>query len=670
MEFTYSHKTGLTLQYALSLEWLETNGLGGYASSTGTNCNTRKYHGLLISKINNLPEKYVLLSQLEDSFVYNRIEHFLTPHQYPNYFREDIFPKMMEFTVNTNPCFYYQIDDVILSKEILMIYGENTVLIRYKIHEAIKRSNHDNFKVKIRPLLACRNFHSLTKENNYILNDVSDLKNGNGFKIMLYQSMPQLFLQCQAAGYSFYAEPLWYRNFIYEIEKNRGYDFSEDLFTPGCMTLSFDGSQEVFFVCSLEQQSDYHLERKWHREIERREDFKSSLTGNDLQMQLKKTGRSFIRKNPLDFGLSVIAGYHWFLEWGRDAMIALPGLTLFSGLEEECLAVLKEFGKHERDGLVPNFLGQTLEENAYNSVDASLWFAWAVQQYLTYTKNIIAVEKYLWVTLKNIFINYKNGTLYNIKMDETTGLIYAGSKDVNLTWMDAMINGEPVTPRYGFQVEVNALWYNMLCFMKSLGVIFDDPIHYEIDIVRERINSFFYQTFWNSDNNCLYDYVNEEGKNGAIRPNQIFAVSLFYTILTEKQAATVVETVKKHLLTPYGLRTLSPSDPKYVGKYQGNSKQRDNAYHNGTVWPWLLGHFGEALLKVEKNRAKVAEILDPCFTALNKHLREIGVGCISEIFSGDEPHTPDGCISQAWSTAEILRLSYLLRSEINKEGNE
>jgi predicted glycogen debranching enzyme len=430
------------------------------------------------------------------------------------------------------------------------------------------------------------------------------------------------------------------------------------------MTLSFQNNAETIFSCSLQEQVPSNLQNKWKNEIKRRESTYEKLTGNSLQKHLQMVGMSFIDRNPCLNCKSIVAGYHWFLEWGRDAMISLPSLTLFSEMENDCLEILKEFARNEHDGVIPNYLGDKPENNAYNSVDAGLWFAWAVQQYSFKTKNVQAIDKYLWITLKNIFINYKNGTLYNIKMADDCCLLYAGSKEVNLTWMDAMVSGVPVTPRYGFAVEVNALWYNMLCFMRMLAVLFSDPIRYELDPIIAKINDKFTKVFWNERAGCLYDYVNDGYKCEEIRPNQIFAVSLNYSPLSKKNAEKVVEVVKVHLLTPYGLRTLSPKDPNYIGNYSGNSEERDKAYHNGTVWPWLLGHFGEAVLKVSTSQGSALDILLPCLLALKNHLYTSGIGTISEIFSGDAPHHPNGCISQAWSVAEILRLTYLLNIEV------
>lgn len=650
MNFIFKTASGLTLEKALTLEWLETNGLGGYASSSIINCNTRKYHGLLVANLPSLPDKYVLLDTLEDSVIVDGKESFLTAHQYPDFFQNGSFDCFQEFSCGTHPIFKFKFADFTLTKEILLIDGENTVLVKYKINSA-----NQKVTLKIRPLFASRDFHALAKENT-ALNSVITSCN-NGLQLTYYPNMPPLFLQTAPDCNAVKQELLWYRNFSYLQEQQRGYDFTEDLFTPVSLEFRLSDGEEVIFSCALEEQKE-RLAIKWQNEITRRNNRDRAMRGSELQRQLQKVGQSFIQRAS-NGNLSIVAGYHWFLEWGRDAMISLPGLTLYSGLEAECLIILKKFASQEKNGLIPNFLGETPEKNAYNSVDASLWFAWAIQQYYLKTSDLKAIKQHLWPTLRNIFCAYKNGTLHNIKA-QSNGLLYAGDKVINLTWMDAVINDHAVTPRCGLQVEVNALWFNCLCFMRSLAAVLLDPIKPELETTIAAIKQSFVKTFWDAELGYLYDFVNSEEKNALLRPNQIFAVSLPYSAVPKKIAIKIIKAVKESLLTPYGLRTLAPSSPGYVGVYAGGNKTRDQAYHNGTVWPWLLGHFAEALLLIANNPQSVAAVLKPCFDALTKHLLEGGIGTIAEVFSGDRPHSPGGCISQAWSAAEILRLTYLL----------
>ena len=634
---------------ALSLEWLDTNGLGGYSSSTIANSHTRKYHGLLVSNLTQPYGKFVLLSKLEDSVIIGRDEHALSSSQYHNYFNKDSLLSLKEFTCNTHPCFIYQFGSTIVIKEILLLNEEDTVIIKYKL------LNSKEATVKIRPLLAYRNFHALSKENNAINSDVMECN--SGCRVDPYKKMPPLFMQLNI-NHDFSESPLWYRNFEYSEEQARGFDFLEDLFSPGVFTANL--TKELYFSCGTCEQEE-SLETKWVRELNRRRRIMTKCTCNPILQHLQKTGRSFIQKDLRDDSYSIVAGYHWFVSWGRDTMISLPGITLFSGQEKIFLAILKKYASQELNGVIPNFLGESKETNAYNAVDVSLWFAWAIQQYYLKTKDSVAIKNFFWETLKNIFICYKKGTIYNIKM-QGNGLLYSGSSDTNLTWMDAMVNNMPVIPRYGLVVEINALWFNMLCFLKELAQQFNDDIQEQLDPLVKSIPIAFVRIFWDEKLGYLKDFINDQQQSLAIRPNQIFAVSLPHSPIPHDIAKQVMKTVQAHLLTPYGLRTLSPQDSNYIGHYVGNSAARDMAYHNGTVWPWLLGHFADGLFKTT-TKEEVLKILSPCLDALSKQLKKEdgngGIGTIAEIFDGDHPHRPNGCISQAWSIAEVLRVAIL-----------
>lgn len=653
MHFYYPKDKELSLEKALSMEWLETNGLGSYASSTVINCHTRKYHGLLVSKLDGLSDKYVLLNKFEDVLIQDGTENFLTAHLYPDCFQDGSFANFQDFKLTTNPIWNFKFTNLTLTKEILMVYGENTVLFKYTA------TGEKNFKIVLRPLFSYRNFHQLQHENSDLQQRIEYFPNGFGYTP--YADMPEIFFETDVP-HEFLVQPLWYRNFIYSKEKARGYGCAEDLFSPGIIVIESKAEGEIICACGMSKHKE-NLQNKWQKELDRRQKNIMKFDNATLKGQLHKVAQSFITEKvervESQTSEAIVAGYHWFMEWGRDAMISLPGLTLYSGQEDQCLAILRNFASQEYRGLIPNYLGTTKETNAYNTVDASLWFGWAVQQYYLKTKNLEVIEMYFWQVFKNIFEFYKNGTIYNIKMQKN-GLLFSGNAETNLTWMDAMVDGKPVIPRYGYQVEVNALWFNMLGFMEELAQSLQDPIQHELHQLLSLTKSTFCQTFWCEEKGYLYDYVNNEQKNSALRPNQIFAVSLAYSPLSFNIAAGIMAVVKEKLLTPYGLRTLAEDDIGYIGLYEGNQSKRDYAYHNGTVWPWLLGHFAEALLKVTSEQQEVVAIMTPCLEALQKHLAVYGLGSIAEIFSGDYPHYPDGCISQAWSVAEVLRLTYLL----------
>lgn len=639
-----------SLEDLLTLEWLDTNGLGSYASSSLLNCHTRKYHGFLVAELNQPPGKFVLLSKIEDTLLLENKEYALTTHQYPGFIYQGGYPFFASFKNKIHPTFKYQCNAIELYKEILLLEGENTLLIKYHLECAKPLSNA---RIKIRPFIAYRDIHTLAKKNNYLNTGFSPCK--NGISISPYQDMPTLYLQSQPFC-NFSSESSWYKNFEYQEEQKRGFDFQEDLYTPGYSSILFDQNNDAFFSCSVIEQDD--LSSRWKNELRSRNNFLQHNTDSSLQSILKKTSKQFLIKQTAH-DESIIAGYHWYMEWGRDAMIALPGLTLYSGLENECLNVLRYFSSHEKEGLIPNYITPDKNNNSYNTVDASLWFAWAVQQYYLKTNNLTVIKHEFWHILKNIFTFYQHGTLYNIKQHED-GLIYAGDPYQNLTWMDAVVNHLPVTPRYGAAVEVNALWYNMLVFMHDIADELNDSISEQLSPLCKQVKSSFQTVFWNEELGYLYDVVNEYQRDAAIRPNQIFAVSLPFSPLTKAMATSVVNTVQQHLLTPYGLRSLSSSDKHYIGCYSGDAFTRDSAFHQGTVWPWLLGHFTTALLKVT-SKNNVRNILQPCIAALTQHImQEAGLGTISEIFDGDPPYRPNGCISQAWSVAEFMRLLHLL----------
>ncbi len=650
MKKTIRLEKTVEIRKLLVLEWLETNGIGGYASSTVINCHTRKYHGLLVVKLQHPAGKFVFLSNLEDSIQKEQEDFFLTSHKYPGVIYPEGYKNLNEFSANENPTFTYRSGKMQIKKEILLVHKENTVLIKYSGYKKEEKA-----KLRIKPLLAFRDFHSLSHKNSSLQVRTSPCK--KGFFVSLYHGMPILYIQSSRI-FQFHACPDWYRNFEYIEEKARGFAFHEDLFIPGVIEFDLKEGEDILLSASLQEQKE-DLVRKWNMEISRRRARNRKLKGNSFQKTLQQAADQFIVEDQYG-NKSVIAGYPWFLEWGRDAMIALPGLTLYSGREKDCLEILITFAEHEKEGLIPNYIGDTTEKTAYNSADASLWFAWAVQKYLGKTKDYKSVKKFLWLTLKRIFHHYKTGTIFNIKMLEN-GLLRAGTKDKHMTWMDAPAYGQPVTPLTGWPVEINALWYNLVCLVDELGNQFHDNITKKTETLMDKISLSFNKYFWITEKNYLADIYKEDGSlDTALRPNQIFAVSLPYSTLSGKRAQSVLKIIEQELLTPRGLRTLSPKNKDYHASYEGGSDERDSAYHNGTVWPWLMGHFGEALMKVSPDKKKAAAKLEEFLKKFEDHIKEAGLFSISEIFDANPPHHPRGCISQAWSVAELLRLSLLV----------
>lgn len=487
----------------------------------------------------------------------------------------------------------------------------------------------------------------------------------NGFEIQPYPEMPPLFITASREA-KFFPAPHWYLNFEYGQERARGYDWREDLFHPGIIEIPIKKGEAMLVAASL-RTSPTGLERKWGKENRRRlalrekDDFitvRFAEEDRENLRQLLRAARQFLIRTTTGRP-AVIAGYHWFGDWGRDTLISLPGLTFCCGQEEVGMAILASLGRHEKDGLLPNYFAPDDEDNAYNSVDASLWYFWAVQQMLKYGGTWKKVKQDLWPVMKNIIKKFMSGTIYGIYMEDN-GLLHSGDEGTPLTWMDAQVGGRPVTPRGGIAVEINALWYNALCFAGELARASGEVL-FPPDLP-DRVKYAFRETFWIAEGAYLGDVYAGGVLDSALRPNQIFALSLPFSPLTPTQATGVLKRVREDLLTPCGLRTLAPGDKAYRERCEGDQDQRDSAYHQGTVWPWLLAAFGEASLRFAEDREEARLfLLNHVRTFLRQHLGTAGLGTVSEIFDGDPPHAPRGCISQAWSVGEMIRLNFLLQ---------
>lgn len=659
MDIIFDENDCQNLREALRKEWLETNGIGGYASSTILNCHSRKYHGWLVAGLANPPGRFVLLSKIEESAVAEEKEYFFSCNKYPGIFQPHGHRHLAEVRLGRFPNFVYQVGDCRIHRSIMMIHGRNTVLIRYAVEHC-----STPFTFRLHPLLAFRGHHELSKENVFLQVRTFPIK--FGFKIQPYNGLPPLHVSTSIRP-RFYPSPVWYRNFEYVIEQERGYDAHEDLFHPGLFEMPMKDQSVLIVAASVEEETE-DLEDLWKAEDKRRaaEETRDAAAAaslvlapeRDAAATLVRSSRHFLVRLPKERP-AIIAGYPWFDDWGRDTLISLPGLTFCLGRMEEGSAVLAEVGRHEKHGLIPNCFGSGGRNNAYNSVDASLWYFWAVQQMLKYGGRKETVRKSLWPVMKRILRHYMDGTDHGIGMG-SNGLLHAGDANTQLTWMDAKVAGVPVTPRHGCAVDINALWYNAVCFACQFAADISDA-SLKMSELPPRIAAAFRETFWIEFGRYLGDVFTDWTLDTAVRPNQILAVSLPFSPLDAAQSAGVVECVKENLLTPYGLRTLSPRNESYRGRYAGSPESRDAAYHQGTVWPWLLGHFGEAALRVSGNRSATRRFLTETIEPLlGRHLRAAGIGCVSEVFDGDPPHAPNGCIAQAWSVAELIRLLRVL----------
>ena len=658
--FSIDNHSCADLEKALTLEWLDTNGLGSYASSTILSCNTRKYHGLLVANLRAPKGRHVLLSWIEDAVVADGKGLFLSCCQFPGLFFPQEKHFLNEFRLDSFPQFIYEADGIRIRKTIMMIHKEDRVLIRYDVERCQSPS-----LLHLRPFVAFRNYHALTKENSSLQAEAYKIE--KGFKLHPYDGMPPIVFQTNVEA-KFFPSPVWYNNFEYEREKDRGFDQREDLFCPGMLEISIEKGSAVIISAATDVSRE-KLEVIWETETARRA--KEALRDGEVAEKFEDeedrihvrnlitSGRQFIINSPSGRP-TVIAGYHWFGDWGRDTLISLPGLTFLSGRSEEGMAILDSIGTYEKNGILPNYFSDDETENAYNTVDTSLWYFWSIQQMLKYGGEITFIKSRMWPVMKRILKGYMDGTAFDIYMGEN-GLLHAGYKGTHITWMDATVKGTPVTARWGYPVEINALWYNAICFAHELAQLFDDSEFSFRDLI-SRIRKSFVDIFWIEGEDYLGDVFRDGSLDRAVRPNQILAVSLPYSPLDAAKWMGVVEKVKKHLLTPVGLRTLSPEDESYKGRYEGDGLTRDAAYHQGTVWPWLIAHFGEAYIKAAHDKAAAkAFLLNYIRAFLRSHMPEAGVGCISEIFDGDLPHRPNGCISQAWSVAGLIRLYMLLK---------
>jgi predicted glycogen debranching enzyme len=635
---------------ALSREWLETNGLGGLASSTIIGLNTRRYHGLLTAATKPPVGRLVLLSKLEETFFIEGQAFELSANRYPGVVHPQGFLYLKQFSLDPFPVFTYEIEGIEIEKSVFMIQGENSTVIQYELRKNNHPESPKKLRLEIRPLIAFRDYHSTTHENGAINSAVAE-RPGLA-SVTPYQGLPSLHIAHNALEMRPTGD--WYRNFEYDAERERGLDFSEDLFNPLVLRFDLRLRRQATIIASTEQRDAAKAAEYRQSEITRRRNIKLSCAiEDDFAQTLASAADQYIVSRGDQ--KTVIAGYHWFSDWGRDTMIALPGLTLPTGKHEVARSILRTFAKHVDQGMLPNRFPDAGEIPEYNTVDATLWFFEAARAYLAYTDDVEFVRTELYPVFTDIISWHVRGTRYGIKVDPC-GLLTSGEAGVQLTWMDAKVGDWVVTPRRGKPVEIQALWYNALCIMEDLARRFGDDAGQKRYRNMAAVASWsFNRLFWNESARCLYDVVNGGPPDSSIRPNQVLAVSLRHSMLSPERAKSVLAKVQEHLLTAYGLHSLAPSDPQYRGRYTGGPAERDAAYHQGTVWPWLMGPFITAHIKVNGSsdaaRQQAAAWLEP----LKRHLCDGGLGHISEILDGDAPQRPCGCIAQAWSVAEILR---------------
>jgi predicted glycogen debranching enzyme len=634
----------VNLEYSLGREMIRTNRAGSYSSTTLVGCNTRKYHGLLICPVDELGgERFVLLSSLDVTIVNKDKSFNIGIRKYKgDYFSPKGHKYVEDYDTDDIPARLYRVGGVILKQERLLVHYEEQLLIRYTILEA-----SEPMKLQFRPFLAFRNIHELTHANLSANTKVDFIE--NGVKSRMYEGFPSLKMQF-STPVEFIPVPDWYLGVEYLEEQKRGYDYSEDLFTPGFFELKAKKGDIIVFSASTKEEKATGLKQKFTKTVSGkipRDSFINCLRNAAQQFVEKRGGKTLI-----------IAGYPWFGAWGRDTFISLPGLALARHRLVLYREVLDTQINKMKDGLFPNMGNDS--SPAFNSVDAPLWFFWAIQQYTGHGATD-GWERY-GEAAKSVLNAYKNGTAFNIHMREN-GLIYADAPGKALTWMDAVVHGVPVTARRGYDVEINALWYNAICFALEMAKKENDKKFIkEYEKLPDLIKKSFIDLFWDDKLGYLADYVNdEEGANTYIRPNMVIAVSLPFSMLDKEQMQKVLDIADKNLVTVRGLRTLSPRNELYQGKCEGTQEERDSAYHQGTVWPWLYGPFCEGWLKVygQQGVQKVKKLIYGLEAVMSEH----GISTISEIYDGDPPHSPRGAISQAWSVGEVLRVIDLLETK-------
>jgi predicted glycogen debranching enzyme len=630
---------------AIDYEWIEANGLGGYASSTVIGTHTRKYHGLLISAQNPPVERKVMVSKMDETIWLHGKATDLGCNKYLGAIHPEGYIFLQSFERDLFPVFTYKVNQILIRKTIAAVQGENTTLLLYEVLEA-----PEPFWMEWTPLVAGRDIHSVVRSNGDFQTNAQHYD--DTLWMRPYTGGPDAWIHMPGA--QFRHEGNWYQNFEYLAESKRGVDAVEDLYSPGKFGIEMKEGDR--FGCILTSESGVRRDpwALFEAETRRRE---------ALLAQAPET-RSFARRLVLaadqfvvrhKAGRStVVAGYPWFADWGRDTFISLQGLSICTGRPELARDILRSYAGYLKGGLIPNQFSDYGDATGYQSADSTLWFLVAGYKYFKSTGDTEFAKKELLPWVKQVVSAHEQGCDYHIFVDQD-GLLSAGGPGYQLTWMDARVGEWLFTPRAGKTVEVNALWYNVLeIFAELLRTAGDLPLAESVEKKVSKTRQAFLSTFWNEAGGYLYDFVRGEYHDDAIRPNQLAAISLPFQLLSHHQADTVLQTVTKHLFTPWGLRTLSPTHTDYRPRYVGNQFERDQAYHHGTSWAWLLGWYIDALVRVNgvlgKNHAR--NLLE----ALQSHLDMAGLGSVSEIFDGASPHEPRGCIAQAWSVAEWLRV--------------
>jgi predicted glycogen debranching enzyme len=648
-------------------EWLVTNGLGGYASGTVSCATTRRYHGLLIAAEPPPLGRILTLVDINETVVFpDGHQVRLGGEERPEKLELHGARYLKEFRLEWGlPSWLYDIEGVTLERRLAVIWGTNMTVLQYRL------PNGGEVSLDLRPVVRFRS-HDLQVDAP-LETGYRHVQDSDGLRVTGIEGFPDLRMRISGMGTAFTDDVRILPEFLYRVEASRGYASVGDTWSPGFWTALLLAGSEVALIASTAAWDDVPAAEAASELFELEMDRRHRLTQvahpvarAGLPAELVLAADQFLiqpvraHRSEGDRERSIIAGYHWFTDWGRDTMISLEGLALITGREEEAAAILRTFASYTKDGLIPNHFPEGDDEGVYHTADATLWFFHAVDRYLWWTQDrgtLLAVLP----TLRRIVDAHVRGTRFNIRVDPADGLLRQGADGYQLTWMDAKVEEWVVTPRRGKAVEINALWYNALRLMERWERDEGETARAaELGELADRVRESFNRRFWISEKRYLFDVVDgEQGDDPSFRPNQIFAVSLPNPALDESRWASVVDAVRTRLLTPVGLRSLAPGHPDYRTTYFGNLWERDAAYHQGTVWTWLIGPFVDAWLRVHPGDHATARAF---LSGLLARLDEFCIGSVGEIFDAEEPHRPRGCIAQAWSVSELLR--GLVRTEV------
>jgi predicted glycogen debranching enzyme len=644
---------------SLATEWLRSNRLGAYAAGTILGCNTRRYHGLLVAATNPPVGRVVTLSTVMEQVIIDDQPYDLATNEFADTFSpngaELIAAFADEHAVETT----WQINGTTITRQIALATDANAVAIRYEVDgDPIDR-------ITIRPFVAMRDFHALRKADGSEW--MTETHEGGMSVRDLNNDIGDLHIRTKHAD--FQADGQWWYRLLYRVDRDRGQDAFEDIYSPGVFTWEPGKSGKCKLIASLGEPADVSMKGTVKARREEANAFAGSVVhGNRLARRLASVAPTYLvnRRTPqTDEGLSILAGFPWFADWGRDTFIALPGLLLETEQFDLARRVFATYADAIRNGLVPNRFDDYGGEPHYNTVDASLWFIIAAERYMQAvgedSDSLAFWKKVLQPACQTILQRYRDGTEFDIRAD-SDGLLTAGSAETQLTWMDAKLGDDVITARYGKAVEINAMWHSAHCILAERCRPHDPETADEYARDAAGMATAFIDTFWNNELCWLNDVITPMGPDASLRPNQLLAISLPHSPLATEQQRLILQVIEEKLLTPYGLRTLSPDDARYRRRYGGCWESRERAYHQGTVWAWLMGPFIEAYLKVEAacgndhapNQAR------RWLSGFEDHLDHAGLGHISEIFDGDWPHQPRGCFAQAWSVAEVLRACRLV----------